>query len=210
MNRLVVLAVTVLISINANAVENMVGIFKCTTTLNKLITLDDGKPGTYAGWKDDIEIGDTLYINYKLFDFFGGENIKILLFKDGGDMPLSHNFWVKDKSKDPDEPWLVSIKDRSGVFRVNKDTLLSRNSENTLMLHRYYKNDWEGVYMTFSPTNMSSQIITLDCRHKEDIYEQYISYIASSDGISDDVTTIPRAEFDKQMEKQKQEAADTQ
>ena len=208
MSRLIVMAVAIFFSICANA-GDMLGIMKCKATENKLIILDDGKPSIYTGYKDGISTGDTLYVNYKLFTFFGMESIRILLFEEGTDSNnifLDHGFPVDHKSENPDEAWLVSIKDHNGVFQVNKDTLLSRSADDTLILHRYYKNDWEGMYVQTSSTSIRSQIITLDCRQITNVYEEYVSYIASSVGYNDEgVTLIPRDEFDKAMEKKKLE-----
>jgi hypothetical protein len=177
------MAVTIFFSIFANANSDsmlMLGIMKCSVTENKLVIVADGRPTNYTGFNDGIMKGDVLYVNYKLFTLTGVEFVAVSLFKSGNDINyLNHLHSLSEKSSWPREPWMFNVAD---AFEANKDMLRTRSESETLILRRYYKNDWEGVYAKTSIHDFSSQITTLDCRHKKDVYEQYVDYIISTDG----------------------------
>ena len=145
MNRLVALIASIFFSIFANATSDrvlMLGIMECKVTENYLLKVNDGKAVTYTGYKDSITKGDTLYINYKLYTLFGQENITISVFKPGeAESYMNNIFSLYEKTPYILEPWLFSIRD---TYQGNKDRMRIRSSDETLILRRYYKNDWGG------------------------------------------------------------------
>ena len=183
MSRLILMAVAIFFSIFANATSDkvlMLGIMECKVTENYLLEVKDGKAVTYTGYKDSITKGDTLYINYKLYTLFGQENITISVFKPGeAESYMNNIFSLYEKTPYILEPWLFSIRD---TYQGNKDRMRIRSSDETLILRRYYKNDWEGVFVQNSTYDISPQITALDCRHKKDVYDQFVDYIISTDG----------------------------
>ncbi len=187
MSRLVVMAVAIFFSICANATSDkvlMLGVMKCKVTENYLVIVSDGVPATYTGYTGRIAKGDTVYINYKLYTLFGLEHITISLFKPGEDRSYMNDIYrISERSKYFDKSWLFSVGE---TYLGNKDMMRSRKDDTTLILRRYYKNDWEGVFVQNSTKGLSPQITSLDCRHPKDVYDQFVDYIISTDdGVHD-------------------------
>ena len=50
--------------------------------------------------------------------------------------------------------------------------------DEVLKLHRYYKNDWQGVFVSIG--NQHVQTATLDCRHQKDVLGEVIVHFQSA------------------------------
>lgn len=164
--------------------DQLKGEMNCKITDQIILAVQDGKTIRYVGAKDQPIIGDSLTFTYdaseRNFTFVLGNSSHEYL-----DENLRKGFGATanfGRTSNFSFDRLV-IRQNSLVFR-STNPLRSK----TLQLHRYYKSDWGGM-LTFSfhgkeykSTQISTQILTLDCRTIKDSIDAILFRFATYPG----------------------------
>lgn len=148
------------------------GSMDCKVTKQTIISVEEGLPKTYGKYTGRFAVGDTLTFSYDAD-------------------PYSVRFTLKDVSRDqssmvsavqlPDirnagQTWAGEDKLGWGVV-LSEDFVNLYDSFRRLVLRRYYKSDYEGLYVDFIPVELTTQVVTLDCRTVEDGFDDVISVL---------------------------------
>jgi hypothetical protein len=147
---------------------SVTGKMNCRITSNSVIATEDGKPVTYSGYSGAASVGDTLEFSYFAHPIgFVGAQLT--------DLAREEAVWQSSVSRVSDEELTV----HSDGMIVAEGTVTRFNfSEDhffgeallfgRLSLSRYYKSDWQGIYVHAKSNPERVQVITLDCRTVDD------------------------------------------
>ncbi|WP_299356091.1 hypothetical protein [uncultured Shimia sp.] len=168
--------------------EYIEGSMDCTINSQKIIGIEEGKPVEYSGYEDSLSLGDSLRVTYSTH---GSDS-----------MTLSVNF-----GNTYQDILIDSAMSGDGIVEVNStrlvfsdhfsDSLFSPDTikmskqflgNRTLSLRRYYKNDWQGMYVSSLGISImepgqalqSVYVMTFDCRQSDDNIEAIISSVAKA------------------------------
>ncbi len=147
------------------------GEMSCTVTGNVVVSSEDGKFKQYAGFKDGVKSGDPLRLEYSFSNH-------------GAYMALSRN----DRKEGSGIISTYIGRERKGNFTIHKNGLILSDGDSEkasflqdyirienifgeLYLHRYYKNDWHGIFINSMGPDLTSHTMTINCRHNIDSME---------------------------------------
>jgi hypothetical protein len=165
---------------------DLVGIMKCEVKSNDVITTKEGKPQKFIGYEDKFVVGDKLTITYeKMYSTFSVEmndpvrdDHFMTASISGDDQDRSfhkpkYSEGILLRSKGFSNPrFIISSTEFENSIFANSEIISASNNLKSLELRRYYKNDWEGLYV--SKFNLELQIAILDCRHTSDSLDIFI------------------------------------
>ena len=169
----------------AQAIE-LEGEMQCLVKSNGIVGIEEGQVVNYTGFKSGMEVGDNLTFGYSY------ENDRLPIFAMYLDATSKNRSYfsalirvqlspsdveiLNDSFRNPD---LDAIGSHMGKLAFSPDDILAIGFfDEFLKLHRYYKNDWEGVYVSI--TNQLVQTATLDCRHQKDVLDEVIVHFQSA------------------------------
>ena len=164
----------------ADTSETANGSMSCKVKSNKVIRVTEGKSSVFSGFKDEVKVGDALKFEYAATTFGKKGWQYSCELKDGVRDQLYvsvHHLQLVDNISLSDEIRVET--DRLVVLGENYQQMISQDSiycegiDGNLRLKRYYKSDYEGMYIKDpSPDDYTTQVIALDCRTiKDDIQE---------------------------------------
>ena len=151
--------------------EDIAGTFKCNVIDVSLTTIEEGKVSKYSGYRNGMQKGHTFYFDYKYNPTLNSISLK----------GRSNEFRTRSGAYDVFVKRSDALKeDLSDTFGTkNNDIFFGPNDVSAkflaanLNLNRYYKNDWQGLYVE---TPMNSILVAgLDCRHIKDKIDKIVS-----------------------------------
>ena len=148
----------------ANA-EVMVGKMDCTIKSQTIVSTKDGKTKEYSGFEGKPKVGDTITAQYEMR--LGA--VAFYLKRNGvGFVHNTPTYGKKVRSFRDDTVKFENDFDGS-TLTFGKNKIHSRTEKDEVVLERYYKSDWEGIYIALKPMyGLTAQIMTLDCRQTAD------------------------------------------
>jgi len=169
MKRISLILTLLLFSISAHG-GTVKGEMKCAVKSNYVVINEEGVPKLFKGFADEFKVGDSLSFKFKVDNNFWFD-----LKDDKSD--FSHfTFFERNQAKYSDFLGLQFESDYGSkiTFRknfINWDLILGN-----LILSRYYKNDWSGIFVSYNPLDMAAQVATLDCRMWNDGVDKFVDY----------------------------------
>jgi len=164
--------------------ESYAVVMDCEVTYQSVVSSEDGKPKTYAGFTGETEQGDTLRLEYgtsdypelymKLTDVKRDKNI--LEFDNA-----SIAFLMSDKPEiefGGDEK-IVYFSSENGFLNMSPDKLNAKYFGQRLHLYRYYKSDFHGLRTITNAPNLTTLVQTFDCRMVKDEIEQILAKVVA-------------------------------
>jgi len=142
------------------------GSMDCKVVDQIVIAAVDGKSKRYPGVTNKFEIGDPLLFEYQttLGDLFLGLYDEKRTSTVINTLIDPSNAVVTFSSKSG-----VGLKDSRDFGSITEERIVIRSLLDMLVLHRYYKGDWSGLYVRDVPSkHATQQIAVLDCRGKDD------------------------------------------
>ncbi|HQR85615.1 MAG: hypothetical protein B7Y59_10025 [Burkholderiales bacterium 35-55-47] len=155
--------------ITSKAIAQQVnGSMDCKVTGNVVISSEEGKSKRYSSIKDGSKEGDKLTFKYTIRNsglFLSLEN------EFTKHIELNTIFDFKDgKLERPKSRGLIYTGTYNEVT-FSEDYIRLENSFGKIFLSRYYKNDWHGIYLMISAMELTTQTMTINCRHNNDQME---------------------------------------
>jgi len=151
--------------------DTAAGSMACKVTKQRIIETTDGKAAEYSGWEGGFKEGDILLLKYAALSqsiASDGPNLTIQLRDERTDEPV-HVVLSSLTKKSPDNRIYT---------HVSKDIIWAENDIGRLVLKRYYKSDWEGLFVsTPNAIGLASQIFAMDCRTKIDRIEEVLKIL---------------------------------
>lgn len=166
--RKLALAFSIIASLDAGsvaAVEQMVIEMNCKVTGNRVTESSEGQPVYYNSIEEEFDVGDMLHLSY-LLDTEFGKLVVELQDKERDDIFL-FGFVKPDEDEVQFKNGGVRAYDSYGQdFSTYSDHMdFDSMGSSTLVLHRYYKSDWHGVFSRVGANDPPwGQVATLDCR----------------------------------------------
>jgi len=164
------------------------GRMSCKIKSNNVIGIDEGIPKQYTGFKDQFIVGDTIILEYGLFN--DGQNVRLEI----RDLirNIGHFFIHIDSNFKGSEMWSISNLGKGFTYAgekiffssdlikgVNHPYAKNNVVSSNLLLRRYYKNDWQGIVS--NQTNLLEyQIYTIDCRHETDVLDEILNRLSKT------------------------------
>lgn len=154
---------------NPSIAQSIEGVMDCTVTGNVVVSSEEGKFKTYSGIQGGVKINEILNLIYSVTS--NSIYIKLKRNKNENNTVIASYL----SSSDVDT---TAEKGKGGGF-VLEQTKFNHSVSFTpdyirihefkeLVFSRYYKNDWHGIYVDVSPLDLSTQTMTLNCRHTND------------------------------------------
>ena len=167
--------VLILIPLVSSAEEAIEGSLNCEVTYQNFVSVEDGKPKSYSGVEGEFEKGDTLKVSYRYS--LGG--LLFILEDQNRDKFIIYESKDRRELIEPSSDNLAVYKDTIGLSTISFGTDYIRHFDSIgeLAMKRYYKGDWEGIYVKTMPSIHSAQISTFDCRHTKDRVSDIVSAI---------------------------------
>lgn len=157
------------ISTAANA-QSVEGHLDCKITGSTVQASEDGKYKAYTGVKNGGEAGDTSTLKYRVTE--DSISLRMTLNKDNKSVITS--FYA---SKRLDNYIEIERTANSGIILSDNTNGFSYSllpdyirvdNFSELALHRYYKNDWHGIFVKSHPLDSWVEVLTFNCRHTND------------------------------------------
>lgn len=162
------------------------GSLNCTVKHNELATISDGKPKIYASVEDEFDVGDNLIFTYEYYHLDNGYRSLMYSLKDANRDQFLVVGFVNNKDRGHLDitdygtlrGWkieeLLSWPDLTEINLSDDRFFLQANSQR-LRLQRYYKGDYQGIFVTRAMTRtMNSQTVLLDCRTIKDAVDDIL------------------------------------
>ncbi len=161
--------------------EQFTGSFTCKVKHSKVTSIEEGIVEEYDSYQDNVKVGESfkikyLYENYDEVDaYFHIFNTEQYIINFGGDTNKTAYSVKTNKARDPYPRKAVKFEDAYYDWMFFEEDKLEIYSVNfNLLLYRYYKNDWSGLfYKTSGYTDI--WVLGLDCRHKIDKFDEIAS-----------------------------------
>ena len=146
------------------------GAMVCTVKSQHLQEIQEGKATTYSSYEKGIEVGDKIDFDYYQQD----GNWSVSLGTKEQDAYLGTHrkkyLWPRDKLH-LSGGIFVAYESPIGDYGIfHSDVIRLRNLETNLVLKRYYKDDWHGVFSSLN-NDLVSWVFTFDCRQKRNELE---------------------------------------
>lgn len=174
------------------------GSMNCVIKYNQIQTMNEGKPKFYNGVENRFEVGDTLSFSYTLntIKHPNRDKFKQLSFsfedelRDSTLIGAFANNADYDKKTDLYVGYFGGIKGwymskglgtpQMTVLEMSRDSFYLRDDgrNGKLLLNRYYKGDYQGIFTTrglLSLSFFSNQTVLLDCRTDKDAIEEIMA-----------------------------------
>jgi len=151
------------------------GSMDCTVTGNVVVASEEGKFKTYSSMEGGVKANEKVKLNYMV----GNNRIYIDLKRDKKENSIIINQYLSTDNSET-----TAEKGKSNGFIITNSTpfynhsisfmsdFIRINYFKELVLSRYYKNDWHGIYSFVMTPDPTTQTITLDCRHTNDEMEK--------------------------------------
>lgn len=162
-----ILILTILFISQAYA-QSVDGAMDCTATGNVVVSSEEGKFKTYSGLQGGVNVNEVLNLTYSVTN----NSIYISLKRDKAEnnivinSRLSTNDVNTSAEKGKGGGFVLETKFNHSVSFTPDYIRIYEFKE--FVISRYYKNDWHGIYVYVSPLDLSTQTITLNCRHTND------------------------------------------
>jgi len=159
------------------AEPEVLGSMSCDVKYSSIIEIKDGVSGVFSGFKDQFEVGDKLYFDYKFISEQGRLSAS-LTDKMRSQTQMSFTSSVYNMTSYREDLTLATFSNGNGkgermTFGANYLRFLVLSSE--LTLNRYYKNDWNGIARQQEADRV--HIYTLDCKSNFDNIDTIISLL---------------------------------
>ena len=173
MQNLLVL-VLILMTTQVGAEESLEGQLSCKVTSNFVVQPIDGKAKTFSGITDQFKVGDRLRFYYSFTPKTQTEGPSYICTL--SDTIRDHNHILHSANAQT-----YTFSDISnGLYAETSDTMWGEDAyltpeaikcasnDKRLILSRYYKSDYEGVFVRYPVSgDLTTQVVTLDCRTEE-------------------------------------------
>ena len=188
MKKLILIS-ALLFSFNGNTVDlentGFSGSMRCEIKSMRIEVIEDGKTTVYSGYEDDLEVGDKILIVYE------AENL-IDLYQE---RVIQRTFTLAMVNEETQEYMynsdynftLTSLEKNSGKTVVFTNRLYSASfspefirregSTDEFRMSRYYKGDWNGIFIRHEIERPGVFYFTFDCRQRIDQLDQTYTLI---------------------------------
>jgi hypothetical protein len=148
----------------------------CKVKTNSAYSIEDGIGKQYSGIKDSFKQGDDIYFRISSFNnlLITLSNTVTATAKDSKTFLFSYLSPEMMKHLKVDEG-------RLGVTYREKDlTVISSSFINIqsfnyhVILKRYYRGDWNGIYTYTVPIDLTVNVATLDCKQNQDKVDDFL------------------------------------
>tara|TARA_R110002050_G_scaffold178783_2_gene312021 strand:- start:261 stop:929 length:669 start_codon:yes stop_codon:yes gene_type:complete len=183
------------------------GSMSCKVKFNSIIDLEDGIPKSYTNYTNRFKVGDRMTLSYGDISYSDLENVGSGIIKYLDDQVVNIFFKIlltnEDQRNDGfDDVFIIANGEKRVTLRedgffiqdhehfvsffFSQDRIEYSDLDKKITINRYYKNDWEVSVVRISPfyrfrdeNPITTQIYTLDCRHKVDKIDEIINFIRS-------------------------------
>lgn len=156
------------LSVNSFADDIVKGEFSCKVRSIQITEMDEGKVKE-SSVSEDYSIGDILDLVYRIPSY---DKEKLVVTLINGDELIFFTNYQNDGTLIKDKVYLKGANSlgefNTYIFGFKDDFFKADGVATTIKLHRYYKSDWDGFYV--SHTLGRTAVVGLDCRTKTDSY----------------------------------------
>lgn len=151
------------------------GSMACEVKSSSIIEIKDGIAKQYGGISGRFGVGDTLSLDYKLINM---RLVADLIDKKRDHIEMSFTVNIRDMVSFREDISIAIFDsgDVSATFGLNylRFNLLA----NELMLHRYYKDDWNGHATVYYGDGL--HVYTVDCKHSQESVDMIFELMKQS------------------------------
>ena len=172
---------------------SFVGQMSCKLLDQSVIQLDEGKSQEYSSADNFLTEGDEIDISYSTndsgaFRFDIGKSYRTgsqsvyygIIGRSMGPSEFEGFGFESDFGKKPGLRFASNDFPYNSVLFFNQDIIFFSSKLGTVMLERYYKSDWHGLFADVSIENRMTHQMSFDCRHNVDrmnlIFEAFKKY----------------------------------
>jgi len=143
------------------------GVFDCKVNGSTVERSEEGKYKSYSGVEGGLKVGDETTLIYKVTE----KHIYIEMRRDNKKETIIINEAVgaEDSVARAKNRGIVISNDSKGrSVSLLPDYIRIKSISRELSLRRYYKSDWHGMLVEYSPVDMYIMVLGFNCRHTND------------------------------------------
>ena len=133
----------------------------CEVKYQTIVSSEDGIPKVYSGYKDGLETGDNVTVKLRANKFS-----KDLYFEA---VDTKRQIILTNHTTSYGEPGRLlegELRHTSGpgLLSISQDLIIVNSFFSDIKFERYYKSDFEGMYVNRLWGALTTQVMTFDCR----------------------------------------------
>ena len=161
--------ILLLIYTNHVGAQSVVGVMDCTVTGNVVVSSEEGKFKKYSGIQGGVEVNEKLTLKYEVTN--NGIYIGLERNNDKNEIIINAYYSLRDaenKFERDKNGGIIATQSKynHGISLLSDYIRITEFRD--FYLKRYYKNDWHGIFSYVDLFNMSTQTVTVNCRHTND------------------------------------------
>jgi len=173
MKKLILIS-ALLFSFNGWADEE--GLMRCEIKSMGLETIEDGQPKSFTGYEDSEKVGDTLHFTYQISSLTKVLMMKITHPQNEKSLNFTGAYGFINLNQNFSNTFTYEGKYNQGSF--GKDFIRINSYGSELRMRRYYKSDWQGIFVRNNFAQEGIYYFTLDCRHSKDLIDEVYETIS--------------------------------
>ena len=181
MKKLLLISLLFSFSLDSKAQDSIVeykGLMQCEIKSMTLETIADGKPMVFSSYEDSEKVGDILHFTYNT-----NKNTKSLLMNlkhPQNENALNWGGLYKMRGLEKNFSNTFTYDDDFDKGSFGKDYIRIKSVTSELRMSRYYKSDWNGIYIRklIFGKDQGIYYFTLDCRHSSDLIDEVYEMIS--------------------------------
>ena len=157
-------------------------VMDCEVKYQTVVGSDEGKPETYSGFTDQVEVGDKLRLEYgtsdspELYMKLTDTKRDLLVIDYDTQASILDNPFVDAEVRvlDLAKP-MIAFNKQDGFMNFDTEEFNISHYSIRMHLDRYYKSDFHGLFVRTNAPNMQVLVQTLDCRMVKDEFDRILS-----------------------------------
>ena len=160
--------------------DNIIFQLTCKVIHQSVVMLNEGKTTVYSGIKDNFKTDEDLHFDVEVTR---RKSLYVELADKKREDTIANFFADRTqvsytKSENGETLAAQSEVTKKGQFvELSQDKIMLDTGFNKLVLNRYYKSDYEGLYSFFNDVGLYTQVAGMDCRTTkggpDKVFEKY-------------------------------------
>jgi hypothetical protein len=152
--------------------QTVEGSMECTVTGVSVVSSEEGRHKIYSNIEGGVKSNEKLILTYRANSVLRSISVKLERAIEAKDKIIVGEFFITDSADIKVERvegrgYVFKDKEHGHSVSLLEDYIRIANFS-TLLLYRYHKNDWHGIYSRIYNFDMTVLTLTLDCRHRND------------------------------------------
>jgi len=150
-------------------------LMNCKVTHQSITRFENDRVRAYSGYEDKLKVGDSLGLRFFSTDRYP-------LWFELTDKKRNHLYFIGMYEKTTHKSKLTNglthmlfESDHVTTASIDEDELVLNWGYQTLSMRRYFKSDYVGMLVVHEPRELTSEVMTFDCKTMIDNWDSFFS-----------------------------------